>query len=182
MDTRCANFATLLAMAEGRLAATDAERWSSHVAHCPRCAADWQAIDVTHLALNALHDAELRAVRPPATWARVAGAAARPSFLLRLPSAVTDAVRAARALAEPAVAATFAALGLGLALGTWLALSTQHAPATAAATETYDASSLLTPPSTGISNTYFESMDAVPAISVHASDSAAPGVSGGVTR
>lgn len=152
----CAGFETLLTMVQGGLAPADLERWSLHVAGCPRCTAEKQAIERTELALGALHAAELRAARTPDRWAAIAAAAARPPLLLRLPPALTDAVRTSRTLAQPAIAGTFAAVILGLSMGTWLALSTQHAPATAEAAETYSASSLLASPSSGIAEDYFD--------------------------
>lgn len=172
MDMRCATFETLLAMVQGRLAAPDLERASRHVAQCPRCTAELQSIDNTRLALSALHAAELRAARPQTTWAQVAAAAERPPFLLRLPVALTDAVRTSRALAQPAIAGALGAVVLGLSVGTWLALTTQRSTAAAEAAETYSASSLLDSPSSSIADVYFDSADATPAADVHAGDSA----------
>lgn len=182
MDTSCATFETLLAMVQGRLAAPDMKRWSSHVAQCPRCAAESQSIENTRLALSALYAAELGAARPRTTWAQVATTAERPPFLLRLPPLLIDAVRTSRTLAQPAIAGTFGALALGLSLGTWLGLATQRASTTAEASETYSASTLLASPSTGIADSYFDSADAAPPTNVHAGDSAAQQPGGGETR
>lgn len=181
MDTRCATFETLLAMVQERLAAPDVQRWSSHVAQCPRCAAEWQAIESTHLELDALSAAELRAARPRTTWAPVVRAAERPPFLLRLPPALTDAVRTARAFGQPAVAGALGAIVLGLSLGTWLGLSTR-ASATAESAETYAASSLLASPSTGLASAYFEAEAAASATDLHAGDSAAAPAAQGDAR
>jgi len=182
MDTHCATFETLLAMVQGRLAGPDVNKVSSHVAQCPGCTAELQSIEDTHLALSALYEAELDAARPRTTWAQVAATAERPPFLLRLPPVFSDAMRTSRTLAQPAIAGTFAAVILGLSLGTWLGFASQRATATAEASTTYSASSLLASPSSGIADSYFESSDTAPATNVLARDSVAPDASGGEAR
>jgi len=178
MDLRCANFETLLAMVQGRLAAPDLEWASKHVAGCARCTAELQSIENTGLALNALHAAELNAARPRSSWADVAAVAERPPFLMRLPAALTDVVRTSRTLAQPAIAGALAAVVLGLSLGTWLALATQRSTATAEAADTYSASSLLDSPSSGIADVYLDVPDATPTTSMDVGDSDATVKSG----
>jgi anti-sigma factor RsiW len=168
MDLRCANFETLLAMVQGRLAAPDLELVSRHLVECSRCTAELESIESTRLVLSALHAAELNAAQPRTSWADVAATAERPPFLMRLPAALTDAVRTSRTLAQPAIAGALAAVVLGLSLGTWLALATQRSTATAEAADTYSASSLLDSPSSGIADVYFDSQDATPAAGVDA--------------
>jgi hypothetical protein len=131
-----------------RLAAADPTRplpaaWGAHLAACPRCRREVDAVRSVGALLAELGGAERRAHADPVpTWAAVAGALEHPSRVERLPLGWAGLVRMTSDLARPAFAGSLVVMVVGLGLGTWLGLAADRTTASASASDVFDASNL----------------------------------------
>jgi hypothetical protein len=154
MKRNCPSPTTLLAAAEARLAAPEADAVLAHAAGCEECRTALAGLRTLQTALAELGAAE-HAAQGGVRWAAVAARVERPRLSDRLPLGVWAAWRDAGVLLRPAVAGSLVAVLAGLALGTWMGIVTQRGTSQALATEPYAVSSLVSDGERGLAATYF---------------------------